>query len=111
MLILIKKHTDTLIEKTKTKPQETLELKMTKQMQTFSFIATINLSEAGKWLLSVVSFDATNSVLNITDEINSLSISIPNYWNSGDGEELVNKLNKLLEMRSENDIVLHKKRS
>ena len=33
--LLIKKHTDTLIEQTKTKPQETLEFKMNKQMQTF----------------------------------------------------------------------------
>ena len=28
MLLLFKKHTDTLIEQTKTKPQETLEFKM-----------------------------------------------------------------------------------
>ena len=33
LLLLIKKHTDTLIEQTKTKPQETLEFKMNKQMQ------------------------------------------------------------------------------
>ena len=32
---LTKKHTDTLIEQTKTKPQETLEFKMSKQMQIF----------------------------------------------------------------------------
>ena len=37
MLLLIKKHTDTLIEQTKTKSQETLEFKMNKHMQTFSF--------------------------------------------------------------------------
>ena len=32
LLILIKKHTETLIEQTKTKPQETLEFKLNKQM-------------------------------------------------------------------------------
>ena len=35
LLLLTKKHTDTLVEQTKTKPQETLEYKMIKQMQTF----------------------------------------------------------------------------
>ena len=35
LLLLIKKHTDTLVEQTKTKPQETLEIKMSKQMQIF----------------------------------------------------------------------------
>ena len=37
LLLLIKKHTNTLIEQTKMKPQETLEFKLNKQMQTFSF--------------------------------------------------------------------------
>ena len=54
LLLLIEKHTDTLIEQTKTKPQETLEFKMNKQMQTFSFNPPINLLEEGKWLLAVV---------------------------------------------------------
>ena len=46
LLLLIKKHTDTLIQQTRTKPQETLELKMNKQLQTFSFNPSINLVEA-----------------------------------------------------------------
>ena len=37
LLLLIKKHTDTLIDQRKTRPQETLEFKMDKQRQTFSF--------------------------------------------------------------------------
>ena len=49
LLFLIKEHTDTLIEQTKTKPQETLEYKMNKQMQTFSVNHPINLVEEGKW--------------------------------------------------------------
>ena len=71
LLLLIKKHTDTLIEQTRTKPQETLEFKMNKQMQTFSFNARINLVEEGKWLLGLSSFDCTNSVFNITNDNNS----------------------------------------
>ena len=66
LLLLIKKHTDTLIEQTKTRPQETLEFKMNKQMQTFSFNPPINLVEEGKWLLGVSSLECTNSVFNIT---------------------------------------------
>ena len=63
LLLLIKKHTDTLVEQTKTKPQETLEFKMNKQMQTFSFNPAINLLEEGKCLLRLSSLQCTNSVL------------------------------------------------
>ena len=86
MLLLIKKHRDTLIEQTKTKPQETLEFKIKKQMQNFPFNPPTNLVEEGKWLLAVTSFEAANSVFNITNENNSFSISIPSHWNSEDGE-------------------------
>ena len=50
LFFLIEKYTDTLIEQTRTKPQERLEFKMNKQMQTFSFYPRINLIEEGKWL-------------------------------------------------------------
>ena len=43
LLLLVKKHTDTLIEQTKTKPQETVEFKMNKQTQNFPFNPPINL--------------------------------------------------------------------
>ena len=48
LLLLIKKHTDTLIEQTKSKPQETLDFKMNKQKQTFLFNPPINLLEEGR---------------------------------------------------------------
>ena len=86
LLLLIKKHTDTLIEQTKTRPQQSLDFTRDKQMQTFSFNPPINLVGEVKWLLAVTSFECTNSVFNITDENNSFSISIPGNWNSGDGE-------------------------
>ena len=53
--------------------------------------------------------EATNSIFNTTDENNNFSISTPNHWNTEDGEALITKLNKLLELRSENDIELHDK--
>ena len=71
MLLLIKRHTDTLIEQTMTKLQETLDFKMNKQMENFSFNPTKNLVEEGIWLFAVTYFEATNSVFNPTDENNS----------------------------------------
>ena len=93
LLLSIKKHTDTLIEQMKSRPQETLEFKMKKQMETFSFNPPKNLSEEGKWLLAVTSSEATNSVFNITNENYSFSISTSSYWTPECGEELINKLN------------------
>ena len=100
LLLLIKKHTDTLIEQTKTKPQETLEFKMNKQMQTFSFNPPINLIEEDKWLLAVSSIECTNSVFNITNENNSFSIIIPGHYQNKTDEETINNLNKILELKS-----------
>ena len=107
MLLLVKKRTDTLTEQLKTKPPETLEFKMDKQMQTFSFSPPIKLVKEGNWLLAVSSFECTNSVFNITDDNNSFSISTPGHWNSEDSEELINELNESLEIRSQNGIELH----
>ena len=100
LLLLIKKHTDTLIEQTKTQPQETLEFKMNKQKQTFSFNPPINLLEEGKWLLGSSFFECTNSVLNITNENNSFSIIIPGHYQTEIAEKMINDLNKLLELKS-----------
>ena len=100
LLLLIKKHTDTLIEQTRTKPQETLEFKMDKQMQTFSFNPPINLIEEGKWLLATSSFECTNSVFNITNENNSFSIIIPGHYQNKSNEKTINDLNKLFELKS-----------
>ena len=100
LLLLIKKHTDTLIEQTKTKPQERLEFKMNKQMQTFSFNPPINLLEEDKWLLAVSSFECTDSVFNITDDNNSFSIIIPGHYQNESDEKTIDNLNKLLELKS-----------
>ena len=100
LLLLIKKHTDTLIKQTKTKPQETLEIKMNKQKQIFSFNPSINLIEEGKWLMAVSLFDCTNSVFNITNENISFSIIIPGRYQNKSDEKTFDDLNKLLELKS-----------
>ena len=89
-----------MIEQTKTKPQETLEFKLNKQMQTFSFNPPFILLEEGKWLLTVSSFQCTNSVFNITNENNSFSITIPRHWETKSAEKTIDELNNLLELRS-----------
>ena len=100
LLLLIKKHTDTLIEQKKTKPQETLEFKMNKQTQTFSFNPPLNLVEEGKWLMAVSLFDCTNSVFNITNENNSFSTIIPGHYKTEFAEKVINDLNELYELNS-----------
>ena len=100
LLLLIKKHTDTLIEQTKSRPQETLEFKMNKQRQTFSYNPSINLFEEDKWLLAVSSFGCTNSVFNVTDDNNSFSIIIPAHWESEFADKTIDELNRLLELTS-----------
>ena len=68
MLLLIKYLTDTLIEQTKSRPQETLEFRLNKHMEPFIFSPPINLSKKGKRLIAVTNFEAMTSVFNITDE-------------------------------------------
>ena len=100
LLLLIKEHTDTLIEQTKTCPEETLEFKMNKQMQTFSFNPSINLIEEGKWLLGVSSLECTNSVFNINNENNSFSIILAGHYKTEFAEKVIKDLKELLELRS-----------
>ena len=100
LLLLIKKHTDTLIEQTKTRAQETLQFKLKKQRQTFSFNPPINSVEEDKWLLAVSSFECTNSVFNITDDNNSFSIIIPGHYETEFAEKFIDEINRLLELRT-----------
>ena len=100
LILLMKKHTDTLIEPTKARPQETLEIEMKKQSQTFLFNPPLNLVEEGKWLLGLTSLECTNSAFNITNENKSLSITIPGHWRTESGEKTIDELNNLLELRS-----------
>ena len=53
LLLVQKKLTDTLIEQRKFRSQETLEFRMNKQMESFSFSPSLNLIDKKKWLLAV----------------------------------------------------------
>ena len=100
LLLFFQKHTDTLIEQTRTKLQETLEFKMNKQLENFSFNPPTNLIEEGKWLLGVTLFDCTNSVFNITNENIWFSIVIPGHYQTKSAGKAIDELKKLLELRS-----------
>ena len=89
-----------MIQQTKTKPQETLEYKMIRSKQTFSFNPPIHLVEEGKWLLGVTSLDCTNSVFNITNENSSFSIIVPGQYQNKSDEKVSDDLKKLFELRS-----------
>ena len=100
LLLLIKKHTDTLIEQIKTKPQGILEFKMNKQMLTFSFNLPKILLEDGKWLLGVSSFECTNSVFNRTYKNNSFSIILPGHYQTEFAEKTIDDINKTIDLKS-----------
>ena len=60
-----------IVENTHSKPQETLEFKMTKQ-ESFSFDAPLHLN--GKWMMGVTSLEVYNTVYNITEKKIKLQI-------------------------------------
>ena len=62
LFLLIKKHTETLMQQTKTKPQETLEIKMNKQSETLLFNPAKKFFDGGKRFLAVTSFGTTKLV-------------------------------------------------
>ena len=95
-----------MIEQTKTKPQETPEFKMNKQLQTFSFNPPMNLVEEGKWSLGLSSLECTNSVFNKTNENNSFSITIPDHWIPEKAQQTIDKVKKLLQL-DKRDLSLH----
>ena len=89
LLLEINKHTDTLFEQTKTKPQGTLEFKLNKELEIFPFSTSINFSDEGKWVLKVTSFEATTSVFIINHKNNSFSTLTLNYWTPEGDDEVI----------------------
>ena len=101
---LLKKHTDTLIGQTKSKPQETLEFKLYTQMEIFSLSPPITISEEGKWLIAVTNFEAMNFVFLTPDGKDSFWIIIRGHWNSESAGKTIDELKRISELRSQNDV-------
>ena len=72
LLLSIAKSSQEIVENTHSKPQETLEFKMTKQKEPFSFDVPLILEE--KWMMGVTSLEVYNTVYNITEKNNKLQI-------------------------------------
>ena len=72
LLLSIAKSNQEIVENTHSKPQETLEFKMTKQKKSFSFDNPLILNQ--KWMMGVTSLEVYNTVYNITNSNNKLQI-------------------------------------
>ena len=60
------KSCDAHVKQTHTKRRETLEFKITKSTEEFSFKPPISIE--GSWMMSLTSLKVYNSILNITEE-------------------------------------------
>ena len=72
LLLSIAKSNLDIVENTLSKPQETLEFKMNKQKESFSFDVPLELPE--QWMMGVTSLEVYNTVYNITEKNNKLKI-------------------------------------
>ena len=76
LLLSIAKSNQEIVENTHSHPQETLEFKMTKQKESFSFDVPLNLEE--KLIMGVTSLEVYNTVYNITEKNNKLQTLLKN---------------------------------
>ena len=72
LLLSIAKSNLDIVENTSSKPQETLEFKLKKQKESFSFDIPLELPE--KWMMGVTSLEVYNTVYNITEKNTKLKI-------------------------------------
>ena len=72
LLLSIAKSNLDIVENTLSKPQETLEFKMNKQKESFSFDIPLELPE--QWMMGVTNLEVYNTLYNITEKNNKLKI-------------------------------------
>ena len=65
LLLSIAKSNQEIVENTQSKPQKTLEYKMTKQKESFSFDVPLELPE--QWMMGVPSLEVYNTIYNISE--------------------------------------------
>ena len=71
-MLSIAKSNQEIFENTHSKPQETLEFKMNKQKESFSFDIPLELPE--QWMMGVTSLEVYNTVYNITEKNNKIKL-------------------------------------
>ena len=72
LLLSIAKSNLDIVENTLSKPQESLEFKMNKQKESFSFDIPLDLPE--QWMMGVTSLEVYNTIYNITEKNNKLKL-------------------------------------
>ena len=72
LLLSIAKSNLDIVENTLSKPQETLEFKMNKQKESFSFDIPLDLQE--QWMMGVTSLEVYNTIYNITEKNNKIKL-------------------------------------
>ena len=72
LLLSIATSNQEIVKNTHSKPQETPEVKMTKQNESFSFDVPLQINE--QWMMGVTSLEVYNTVYNITEKNNKLQI-------------------------------------
>ena len=72
LLLSIAKSNLDIVKNTLSKPQETLEFKMNKQKESFSFDVPLDLPE--QWMMGVTSLEVYNTVYNITEKNNKFKL-------------------------------------
>ena len=70
LLLNIAKSNPDIVGNTHSKPQETLEFKMTKQIESFSFDVPLEIPET--WMMGVTSLEVYNTLYSITEKNNKL---------------------------------------
>ena len=66
LFLSITKNCETLNKQTHTKPQETLQFKLTQARETFAFKPPISF--AGSWMIGLTSLGVNSSIFNRTEE-------------------------------------------
>ena len=72
LLLSITKNCETLLGQTHRKPEETLDIKMTKPRETFHFTLPTEIKE--DWMLGLVNLEVYISIFNITEENNKFEL-------------------------------------
>ena len=100
LLLSIAKCNQEIVENTHSKPQETLEFKMNKQKESFSFDVPLELPE--QWMMGVTSLEVYNSVYNITNKNNSFQIQLTDEQLNGIDTKLVMNIEYLHRTKQSN---------
>ena len=100
LLLSIAKSNQEIVENTHSKPQETLEFKMNKQKESFSFDVPLQLPE--QWMMGVTSLEVYNSVYNITNKNNSFQIQLTDEQLNGIDTKLVMNIEYLHRTKQSN---------